>query len=118
VLPLGAMYFTGPTWILGAIFVVGWFVTGVFPLFMATVPSESVDARHIASALGICMGTGELIGGVLSPYVAGKAADIVGLQAALWIMLALALGGGLAALGVRETAPSVRGASLLAGEAK
>ncbi len=58
---------------------------------MATVPSESVDARHIASALGICMGTGELLGGVLSPFIAGYAADIVGLQAPLWIMFGLAL---------------------------
>src|SRR6185295_1439480 len=55
VLPLGALFYAGPVWVLAAIFVVGWCVTGVFPLFMATVPSESVDARHIASALGICM---------------------------------------------------------------
>jgi MFS transporter, ACS family, hexuronate transporter len=105
VLPLGALYFSGPTWALGAIFVAGWLVTGVFPLFMATVPSESVDARHVASALGVCMGTGELIGGVLSPFIAGYAADRVGLQAPLWIMLALALAGGLAGLGLRETVP-------------
>ena len=112
VLPLAAMYFNGSTWSLAAIFVVGWGVTGVFPLFMATVPSESVDPRHVASALGICMGTGELIGGVLSPFAAGYAADIVGLQAPLWIMLGLALAGGLVALGVRETAPRVVGAPL------
>lgn len=113
VLPLGALYFSGPTWMLAGIFVIGWLVTGVFPLFMATVPSESVDPRHIASALGICMGTGELIGGVLSPFVAGLAADRVGLQAPLWIMFALALGGGLVALGLRETAPRLRSAVLI-----
>ena len=113
VLPLGAIYFTGPTWALAGIFVVGWLVTGVFPLFMATVPSESVDSRHIASALGICMGTGELIGGVLSPFAAGYAADQVGLQAPLWIMLALTLAGGLVAFGLRETAPRVRSAVLI-----
>ncbi len=95
VLPLGAMYFTGPGWGLAAIFVTGWLVTGVFPLFMATVPSESVDARYIASALGICMGTGELIGGVLAPFAAGYGADVFGLQAPLWIMFVLALGAGL-----------------------
>ena len=90
---------------LAAMFFVGWLVTGVFPLFMATVPSESIDPRHIASALGICMGSGELIGGVLSPFIAGYSADISGLQAPLWIMLGLALAAGLVALGVRETAP-------------
>jgi MFS transporter, ACS family, hexuronate transporter len=107
VLPLAAMYFGGPAWILAAIFVVGWCVTGVFPLFMATVPSESVDERHIASALGVCMGTGELIGGVFSPFIAGLAADSVGLQAPLWIMSGLALCAALVAFGLRETAPRV-----------
>jgi MFS transporter, ACS family, hexuronate transporter len=90
-----------------ALFVVGWLVTGVFPLFMSTVPSESVAPENMASALGICMGTGELIGGVLSPYIAGRAADAVGLQAPVWIMLGLALAGALVALGIRETAPGV-----------
>jgi predicted MFS family arabinose efflux permease len=105
VLPLAALFFTGATGALAAMFVVGWLVTGVFPLFMATVPSESVDARHIASALGICMGTGELIGGVLSPFIAGYAADAVGLQAPVWIMLGLAVVAFFVALGIRETAP-------------
>lgn len=107
ILPLAAMFFSGPVWVLGAIFVVGWLVTGVFPLFMATVPSESVDAALIASALGICMGTGELIGGVLSPFAAGYAADVVGLAAPLWIMTGLALAAGVVAIGLRETAPRV-----------
>jgi MFS transporter, ACS family, hexuronate transporter len=110
ILPLGAMYFTGPVWSLAGIFVVGWLVTGAFPLFMATVPSESVDPRRMASALGMCMGSGELIGGVLSPFAAGYAADLVGLQAPLWIMLALAFVAALVAIGVRETAPRVVGA--------
>ena len=118
VLPLAAMFFTGPVWSLAGIFVVGWCVTGIFPLFMATVPSESVDPRHIASALGLCMGSGELIGGVLSPFAAGYAADIVGLQAPLWIMFGLALLGGLVALGVRETAPRIVGAGFIAGDVR
>ncbi len=65
--------------------------------------------RHIASALGICMGTGELLGGVLSPLIAGYAADSVGLQAPLWIMSAFALIAAVVALGLRETAPRIVG---------
>ena len=107
VLPLAAIYYTGPVWILGGAFAIGWLVTGVFPLFMATVPAESVDKRHIAAALGVCMGAGELIGGVVSTSVAGYAADLVGLQAPLWIMSGLALVAGFVALGIRETAPRV-----------
>jgi hypothetical protein len=81
-------------------------LNGIFPLFMATVP-WSVDRRHIATVLGVCMGTGEIIGGVLSPSIAGFAADLAGLQAPLWIMLGLAVAGGLLALGLRETAPRI-----------
>jgi hypothetical protein len=65
----------------------------------------SVDPRHIASALGLCMGSGELIGGALSPFIAGYSADVSALQAPLWIMSALALSGGVVAFGVRETRP-------------
>jgi predicted MFS family arabinose efflux permease len=107
ILPLAAMYFQGSAWVLAGIFFIGWGLNGIFPLFMATVPSESVDARHVATVLGICMGTGEILGGVLSPFIAGFAADRAGLGAPLWIMTGLALCGGLLATGLRETAPRV-----------
>ena len=107
ILPFAALYYTSSAWGLAALFFVGWTVTGIFPLFMAAVPSESVRPQHVATALGICMGTGEIIGGVLSPIISGYAADSFGLQAPLWIMLSLALTSALAALGLRETAPRV-----------
>jgi MFS family permease len=107
ILPLAAIYFQGSVWVLAAVFFVGWSVVGIFPLFMATVPSESVDPRHTATVLGICMGTGEIIGGVLAPFVAGIAADHTGLAAPLLMMVGLALCSGLLALGLRETAPRV-----------
>jgi MFS transporter, ACS family, hexuronate transporter len=53
------------------------------------------------------MGTGEIVGGVLAPFVAGFAADRAGLAAPLLIMIGLALCAGLLALGLRETAPRV-----------
>ena len=107
ILPLGALYFDGSVWGLAGIFFVGWGLTGIFPLFMATVPSESVDRRHIATVLGVCMGTGEIVGGVLSPSIAGLAADRAGLSAPLWIMLGLTVAAGVLALGLRETAPRI-----------
>ncbi len=109
ILPLGAIYYTGSVWVLAAIFFFGWALTGIFPLFMATVPSESVSPALRASALGLCMGAGELIGGVFSPSLAGIAADHTSLKLAapLWIMVGLAVVGGLLALGLRETAPRV-----------
>ena len=110
-LPLAALFYSGPVWSLGAIFVTGWLVTGIFPLFMAAVPSESVEASHVATALGICMGAGELIGGALSPYIAGVFADRIGLEAPLWIMAGLAFVAGFVALAVRETAPRLKSAT-------
>jgi predicted MFS family arabinose efflux permease len=107
ILPLGAMYYDGSVWTLAAIFFVGWGVNGVFPLFMATVPSESVAPHHMATALGICMGTGEILGGVLAPSLAGSFADRAGLQAPLWVMLVVALLAAVLAFGLRETAPRV-----------
>ncbi len=107
-LPLGALFYSGPTWGLAAIFFVGWSFTGIMPLFMSTVPSESVNAAHMGSALGLCMGGSEILGGVLAPLASGYAADRIGLQAPLWGLLAFAVAGSLAALGLRETAPRLR----------
>ena len=109
ILPLGAMYFDGSVWVLAAIFFIGWGVNGIFPLFMATVPSESVDPLHIATAVGLCMGIGEALGGVLSPTLAGMAGDRYGLAATLWIMFAITIVAGFLAMGLRETAPRFRG---------
>lgn len=53
------------------------------------------------------MGTGEVLGGVLSPSIAGAAADAVGLQAPLWIMFGLCIVAGLLAIGLKETAPRI-----------
>lgn len=107
ILPLGALYFSGSVWMLAAIFFVGWGLNGVFPLFMGTIPSETVDPRHVATALGLVCATGEILGGVLSPFVSGYAADRFGLQAPLWIMFGLCILAGLLAFGLRETAPRV-----------
>ena len=106
ILPLGALYFGGSLWVLAAIFFVGWSVNGIFPLFMATVPSESVAPAHAATVLGLCMGSSELLGGVLGPPIAGRLADGMGLAAPLWMMFALTIAAGLLAFGLRETAPS------------
>jgi predicted MFS family arabinose efflux permease len=114
ILPLGALYHTGSPWALAAIFFVGWGLNGVFPLFMGTIPSESVKLRHMTTAIALVMGTGEVFGGVLSPTLAGWAADRAGLAAPLWIMLGLCVASGLLALGLTETAPRRRSLDLTA----
>ncbi|NBC36705.1 MFS transporter [Novosphingobium sp. FSY-8] len=107
ILPLGAMYFHGSLWVLAAIFFFGWGLNGVFPMFMATIPAESVDPRLAATLTGMVMGTGEVLGGVLSPFIAGAAADHYGLSAPLWIMAGLTTVAAVLAFGLRESAPAV-----------
>jgi MFS transporter, ACS family, hexuronate transporter len=107
ILPLGAMFFEGSTWMLAAIFFFGWALNGTFSLFMATIPSETVDPKHTATVLGLVMGTGEILGGVIGPLAAGKIADLTSLNAPMWIMLGLAIVAGLLALGLKETAPRI-----------
>ncbi|MBC8838387.1 MFS transporter, partial [Escherichia coli] len=63
----------GSVWALGALVFVTYTGLGCFTLFMATIPAETVPPRAIASALGLIMGAGELIGGFVAPTVAGFA---------------------------------------------
>jgi MFS transporter, ACS family, hexuronate transporter len=116
ILPLGGLYFDGSPWILALIFFFGWSLNGLFPLFMATIPSESVSVRHMTTAMALSMGLGEVFGGALSPTLAGWAADRAGLAAPLWIMLGLCVAAGTLAFGLTETAPRRRSRDLTAAE--
>ncbi|CAN7287760.1 MFS transporter [Trinickia sp. LjRoot230] len=78
---------------------------GCFTLFMATIPAESANPRAIATALGLIMGVGELVGGFLSPTIAGFAADHYGMPVVMWISAAGALVPALLSCFLRETAP-------------
>lgn len=118
VLPLAALYFQGSNAALTALFFVGWAVIGTFPLFMATVPSETVSAGLTATALGLIMGAGEGVGGVIAPAIAGYAADRFDLQAPLWIMCALPIVASVLACGLEETAPARRLAPAPAQQAR
>jgi predicted MFS family arabinose efflux permease len=118
VLPLAALYFQGSIGALTVLFFVGWSVIGTFPLFMATVPSETVTPALTATALGLIMGAGEGVGGVIAPALAGYAADRFDLQAPLWIMCALPLVASVLACGLQETAPNRRHAAAAARQAR
>ena len=60
--PLAALYFLGSLFWLGALIFIGWSASGTFPLFMGTVPSETIPARYVATSLGIVVGLGEILG--------------------------------------------------------
>jgi MFS family permease len=106
-LPLGALYVTQPLWLLFVMFGVGAAASGVFPLVMATIPSETVPPWQLATVLGLTMGLGEIVGGVVTPTLAGRAADASGLAAPLWILVGLSAATGILACFIQETAPRV-----------
>jgi MFS family permease len=103
--PLAALYFQGSLFVLGTVIFLGWSASGTFPLFMGTVPSETIPARYVATSLGMVVGLGEILGGVSAPAIAGRAADHYGLQAPVMIMAVCAVLGTVLALFLRETAP-------------
>jgi predicted MFS family arabinose efflux permease len=111
IVPLAALYFGGSPWLLGALVFVGWAASGAFPIFMATIPSETIPSHLLATAIGAVIGVGEILGGVSAPTLAGRAADLHGMQWPMYIMAGCAAAGAFFALFLRETAPAKKSAS-------
>jgi MFS family permease len=106
-IPLSALFVHQPLWLVFVLFALGAAMSGVFPLAMATIPSETVPPRQLATVLGLTMGLGEIIGGVFAPTLAGRAADSSGLGATLWILIGLSVVTSALACFIKETAPRV-----------
>jgi len=114
IVPLAALYFGGSPWLLGALVFIGWSASGTFPIFMATIPSETIPPRLLATAIGVVIGVGEILGGVSAPTLAGRAADLHGMQWPMYIMAGCAVAGTFFSLFLRETAPVKQAAADLA----
>lgn len=104
----GSSGFQGPMALFVVLMVVGWVGNGIFPMFMGTVPGESLHRAHIATAMGIVVGVGEILGGVCGPIIAGRLADTmrIGYEAPIYLMGACAIIAGIIALFLKETAPA------------
>jgi predicted MFS family arabinose efflux permease len=105
--PAALLWFNGPVWALTALIFVSWMGLGTFPLFMGVIPNETVGRVRAATAMGLVVMVGELTGGVFGPPIAGRVADSLGLEFALYIQGGLALFAGFVALFVVETNPRV-----------
>jgi MFS family permease len=103
--PLATLYFHGPLLILAALMFIGWVGTGAFALFLAVVPGETLPARYAATATGLVVCVGEVIGGSIAPVLGGRAADLTTLAAPIRIAAVCALGGTVLSLFLKETAP-------------
>jgi MFS family permease len=90
---------------LGIVLLLSYTGLGCFTIFMSTIPAETVPARHMATAIGLIMGVGEIAGGFVAPTAAGYAADLYGLQMPFWIAAAGAALACLLSLFLTETAP-------------
>ena len=117
VAPLAAVYFQGPIVLLGGLLFIGWVGNGLFPMFMGAIPGESLPRASIATAMGIVVGVGEILGGVCGPTIAGWLADKTAfkLEAPMFLMAGCALIAGCIALFLKETAPAKVGTA--AGQA-
>jgi MFS family permease len=108
--PAAALYFGGSIYALAGLVFLGWSASGTMPLLMGTIPSETIPPRYVATALGMVMGLGEVLGGVGSPAIAGWAADRYSLRVPLMMQAGCTLMAAALALFLVETAPARRNA--------
>ena len=102
---LGAVYFQGSTTALGALLFIGWLASGTFPLFMGVIPGESIPRRYAATAMGLVVCVGEIVGGSLLVALAGKLADLTQQSSAVLMMAACGAIGCVLCFLLTETAP-------------
>jgi predicted MFS family arabinose efflux permease len=103
--PIAALLVHGSVVLMTGLCVIGWMGAGAFPLFMGVVPTETLSQRRAATAMGLVIGVGEIVGGVLSPLTAGALADGFGLAMPLILATVMPLVAALLALGLIETNP-------------
>jgi predicted MFS family arabinose efflux permease len=104
--PLGFIVLDGSSlWLLALVGFIGNVGVGAMVLYMSTIPSESISPKYVATAIGLIVAVGELIGGVLGSTLAGMAGDKFGLAATLWISFGCAVIAALLSFFYYETAP-------------
>jgi MFS family permease len=115
--PLAVAYFPGSIARLGILVFVGSGLPGALSVFTGTIPAETVPARYVSTAMGAIFGVGIVLGGVLSPVMAGWSADHWGLRTGVLLQAACALAMALVSIGLRETRPSMRASGTVSAEA-
>jgi MFS family permease len=106
-MPLSVIYSGKSFASLSPLVLMGASIMGCFPIVLATIPSETMPRQYIAQTLGLVIGIGELVGGFVTPAIAGWSADQFGLHAPFLIAAGAALSAGLMALLLYETAPAL-----------
>jgi MFS family permease len=66
-------------------FLYGLFGAGMYPMYLGTLPAESVPPQIAGTAVGIPVAIGETLGAALMPTLAGMLADRFNLFAPVWM---------------------------------
>jgi MFS family permease len=111
VMPIGVAFAPGGWEVTAVLLLIGWSASGTFPIFMATIPAESVPAASLGAAIGVVGGIAEILGGFFGPQIAGVLADHWGLNAPLVLMGGLVIVSVLCAAGLIETHPRRKAAA-------
>lgn len=100
--PLAVQFLAGSQLHLPAMFL-SYFMMGTMPIAAAVLPLEAVPDHLKAKSLGFITAMGEIIGGVITPALAGLLSDLVHPAAFLWVSSSLAVLGFLFLLGFKES---------------
>lgn len=83
----------------------GMFGGAFFPLYLGTLPPESVPPEFAGTAVGVPTSVGEILGASVMPIVAGALADKFNLYAPMWMAAIAGLVIMLVSIAYVETAP-------------
>lgn len=104
--PLGLLYFSSPAAI-GLCVFLGWSGSGVFALFQAAIIGESIDTKYASTAMAGVQMVGDIGGAMFGVAIAGRLADVYGLQAPLIFAACCLIVATLIAFAYYETAPLI-----------
>lgn len=105
VAPLAIMFLTGaPSLFVALVFT--YTGMGCLTMFMAIIPSETVPAHMVGSALGLIMGFSEVVGGFIVPVIAGSLSDQFGLSTTMFMASGAAAIALILSFLLVETAPA------------
>jgi MFS transporter, ACS family, hexuronate transporter len=105
-LPTGLLFGVPSVFAVCGIALVGRMFAGIFPLFIAIIPMESVGPRRGAIALSLLMGGAQILGGLIGPVFGGFLADHYSLAAPFWLTFILAILAAFFGMFLNETAPA------------
>ena len=88
-------------------FMFGLFGAGMYPMYVGTLPSESVPPQIAGMAVAIPTATGETLGAALMPYIAGVLSDNIGNYAPMWMAAIAGIIVAIVSIFYIETAPGV-----------